>query len=133
MLPEHVLVEVLLTDHPPLAYLTLVLGLVVCEFLVHVQGVAIKTSLAANIANHRLFPVAKTYMVRQITLDLELLTAGFARKFKIVRVLARDMYLQLILVLVLVVALAAIEQFRLRVTVAGPLLFVLPFNVRVKR
>jgi len=36
MLPEHVFVEILLANHSSLAYLTLVLGLVVCKLLVHV-------------------------------------------------------------------------------------------------
>jgi len=36
VLPEHVLVEVLLTHHSPLAYLTLVLGLVMRELLMHI-------------------------------------------------------------------------------------------------
>lgn len=133
VLPEHVLVEVLLADHPSLAYLALVLGLVVRELLMHVQGVAVEAGLAANVADHWLLPMAETYVVRQIALDLELLAAGLAGKFEVVRVLARDVYLQLVLVLVLVVALAAVEQLRLRVAVAGPWLLVLPLDVRVQR
>lgn len=132
VLPEHVLVEVLLTHHPPLAYLTLVLGLVMRELLMHVQGVAVEAGLAANVADHRLFPVAETYVIRQIPLDLELLAAGLAGELEVVRVLARDVYLQLVLVLVLVVALAAIEELWLSVA-AVPRLLVLALYVRVQR
>lgn len=134
VLPEHVLIEVLLADHPPLADLTFVLGLVVRKFLMHIQGVAIETSLAANVTDHWLLQMAETYVVRQITLDFELFTAGLAGEFEVVRVLARNVYLQLILVLVLIVALAAVEQFRLHVAVAGPLwISVLPLDVRIQR
>lgn len=133
VLSKHVLVEVFLTDHPSLAYLTLVFGFVVSKFLMYIQGVAIETSLTANITDHWLLSVAKTYMVRQITLDFKLFTAGLAGEFEVVRVLARDVYLQLIFVLILVVALAAIKQFRLGITVAGPWLFVFPLDVRVQR
>lgn len=132
VLPEHVLVEVFLADHSPLAYLTLVLGLVVRELLMHVQGVAVETGLAANVADHRLLPVAEAYVVRQVALDLELLAAGLAGEFEVVRVLARDVYLQLVFVLVLIVALVAVEELRLRVA-GAPRLLVLPLYVRVQR
>jgi hypothetical protein len=109
VLSEHMLVKILLTHHSSLTYLTLVFCLVMRELLVHVQRIAVETSLAANVANHRLFPMAETYVIRQIALDLKLLTAGLAGKLEDVRMLARDVYLQLVLVLVLVIALATIK------------------------
>lgn len=109
VLSEHVLVKILLADHSPLTYLTLVLRLVMRELLVHVQRVAVETGLAANVANHRLLPMAETYVIRQVALDLKLLAAGLAGKLEDVRVLARDVYFQLVFVLILVVALAAVK------------------------
>jgi len=128
-----VLVKILLTDHSPLTYLTLVLRLVVRELLMHVQRVAVETGLAANVANYRLFSMAETYVIRQIALDLKLLTAGLAGKLKDVRMLARNVYLQFVFVLVLVIALTTIKQFQLHVAAAGLRLLVLPFYVRVQR
>jgi len=133
VLPEHVLVEILLADHPPLAYLTLVLGLVVREFLVHVQGVAVEAGLAADVADDRLFAMTEADVVRQVALYLELLAAGLAGELEVVRVFARDVYLQLVLVLVLVIALTAIEQFRLRVAATRSWLSVFSLDVGVQR
>jgi len=103
------------------------------EFLVHVQGVAVEAGLATDVANDRLFSMAEAYVVRQVTLDLELLAAGLAGELEVVRVFASDVYLQLVLVLVLVIALAAIEQFRLRVAATRSRLSVFSLDVRVQR
>jgi hypothetical protein len=133
VLSEHMLIEILLADHPSLAYLTFVFRLVMREFLVHVQGVAVEAGLAADVADDRLFSMAEAYVVCQVTLDFELLAAGLAGELEVVRVLASDMYLQLVLVLVLVIALTAIKQFRLRIAAICSRLSVFSLDVRVQR
>lgn len=93
VLPEHVLVEVLLTDHPPLAHLALVLGFVMRELLMHVQGVAVETGLAADVADDRLLPMAEADVIGEVALDLELLAAGLAGELEVVGVFARHVHL----------------------------------------
>lgn len=109
VLPDHVLVQIFLSDHPPLAHLALVFSLVMGEFLVNVQRVAVQTRFPANVADNRLFLMAETYVVGQVAFHLELLPTSLARELEIIRVLSGHVHFQLIFVLVLVVALVAVE------------------------
>lgn len=88
VLPNHVFVQVFLSDHPPLAHLALVFSLVMGEFLVHVQRVAVQTRFPANIADNRLFLMAETYVVSQITFHFEFLATSLARELEIIRMLS---------------------------------------------
>lgn len=133
VLPDHVLVQIFLGDHPPLAHLALVLGLVMGEFLMHVQRIAVQTRFPANVADNRLLLVAETYVVSEITFHFEFLAASLARELEVVRVLPGHVDLQFVLVLVLVVALVAVEQLRLAVVGARFRHLVLPLYMRVQR
>lgn len=133
VLPEHVLVEVLLADHPAFAHLALVLRLVVSEFLMDVERIAVQTGLAADVADHRLLPMAEPHVVRQIALDLELLPASLARELEVVGVLPRYVNLELVLALVLVVALTAGEELGLLGVPRRSRRLVLALYVRVER
>lgn len=88
VLPNHVLVQIFLSDHPPLAYLALVFSLVMGELLMHVQRVAVQTRFPANIADNRLFLMAETYVVSEITFHFEFLAASLARELEIIRMLS---------------------------------------------
>lgn len=132
VLPDHVFVEVLLSHHSPLAHLTLVLGFVMGELLVHVQGIAVQTGLPANVADYWLLFVTETDVISQVPFHLELLATSLAGELEIIRVLPGDVDLQLVLVFVLVIALVAAEQFRQAVRSAGLRHSVFPFDVRVQ-
>lgn len=132
VLPDHVLVQILLTHHSPLAHLALVLRLVMSELLMHVKRIAVQTSFTTNVADDRLLSVTESYVICQVTLHLELLPASLARKFEVVRVLPSDVNLQFVLVLVLVIALIAVKQFGLIRSRARSARLVLPLDVRIE-
>lgn len=132
VLPEHVLVEIFLANHAAFAHVTLVFSFVVSELLMDVEGVAVEASFATNVANNRLLAVAEPHVVRQVSLDLELLGADIAREFEVVGVFSCDMHFELVFVFVFVVALAAGEKFGSLVRrVARRLVF--SFYMRIKR
>ena len=74
VLHEHVLVEVLLHHHSPLAYRTLELGLEVRPLLVHVEQDALQAEFTANVAAYRLILiVVELHVLRHVAFDLQLL------------------------------------------------------------
>lgn len=94
VLQQDVLIEILLCDHAPLADFALVLGLEVRPLLVHVEGITVRTSLAANVANYRVLLVLETHVQPHVTFHLELLTAIFALELVLGAVFAIQMLLQ---------------------------------------
>ena len=94
VLQEYVLVEVLLGDHAPLTDLALVLGLEMGPLLVHVQGVAIRASLPADVADYGPLFVLEPDVQSHVPLHLELLATVLAVVLVIGRVLAFQVFLQ---------------------------------------
>lgn len=113
MLQQDVLVEVLLSDHAPLADLALVLWLEMCPLLVHVQGIAVRASLPADVADYRSFFVLETNMQSHVSLYLELLPAIFAVVLVLRRVFPLQMLFQSTSILAFELAHVARILFRL--------------------
>lgn len=93
VLRYHMLIEILLRDHPPLAYVTLIFGLVVRPFLVYVERTTVLAKLAADVAIDGLFLVMESHVVRKVSLNLELLRTELAMMLVLIGVLANKVRL----------------------------------------
>lgn len=88
VLRQHVLIQILLRDEPPMAQRALEFRLIMRVFLVGVETMAVTAGLAADVAHYRRFPMIKPGVRGEVALDLELLAAMFARVTVILGMLA---------------------------------------------
>lgn len=107
------LVEVLLSDHSPLAYLALVLWFEMGPLLMNVQGIAVRARLPAHVAHDRPLLVLETHVKPHVALHLELLPAILAVVLVLGRVFPLQVFLQSAPILTLELAHVARVLLRL--------------------
>lgn len=94
VLQQDVLIQILLSDHAPLADLAFVLRLEVRPLLMHVERIAVRARFPADVADYRALLVLEAYVQPHVALHLELLAAILAIVIVVGAVLAIEMLLQ---------------------------------------